>query len=273
MTTAPYETLDLAREPASPHSVQRVIVGGLPIVRMTREEQASYMIEDWRARRSSKIQSPPKIAISINGNVISLYHRDPAFRAAVDQADMLDADGMSVVFASRLFSRAGLPERVATTDFFHDAARRAGAAGMSFYFLGAEERESIIATENVKRLYPGLRIAGRRNGYFTEADEADICADVIASGADVLWVGRGSPTQELFAARNRERLTGLAWIKTCGGLFDFLSGKNPRAPQWMQNAGIEFAYRTWREPRRLFWRYLMTCPHALYLMARKTRSV
>ena len=70
--------------------------------------------------------------------------------------------------------------------------------------------------------------------------------------------------------RYRDRLRGVGLIKTSGGLFDFLSGKNPRAPGWMQNAGLEWAYRIYVEPRRLAGRYLMTNPHALFLLLTRT---
>ncbi|MEL7028817.1 MAG: WecB/TagA/CpsF family glycosyltransferase [Pseudomonadota bacterium] len=273
MTTAPYESLAELEEAASALDVERVNVAGLPLARMTRDEQARYMVESWRAGRAAATTPEPKIGVSINGHVISLYYSSPEFKAAVDQVDFLDADGMSVVFASRLFGRGGLPERVATTDFFHDVARRAETAGMSFYFLGADEDQCRIATEQVRKMYPNLRIAGRRHGYFTEDEEAAICEEIVAAGTDLLWVGRGSPSQEQFAVRNRDRLKGVAWIKTCGGLFDFLSGKAQRAPQWMQDAGLEFVYRAWREPRRLLWRYITTSPHALYLMAKNSRNI
>ncbi|MEM1102640.1 MAG: WecB/TagA/CpsF family glycosyltransferase [Pseudomonadota bacterium] len=273
MTIAPYESLIHDGRAAEADAVERVVVGGLPVARMTRDEQACHMVESWALAKAAGVAPIPKVAFSVNGHTISLYHSSPAYREALDQADLLDADGMSVVFASRTFSRSGLPERVATTDFFHDAARRAQEAGMSFYFLGAREQECAEAVETVRRMYPDLRIAGWRHGYFSREDEPQICSEIVASGADMLWIGCGAPVQEQFAIRNRERLQGLAWIKTCGGLFDFLSGKNPRAPKWMQQAGLEFAYRTWREPRRLFWRYFITSPHAIYHLATNTRSV
>jgi exopolysaccharide biosynthesis WecB/TagA/CpsF family protein len=72
--------------------------------------------------------------------------------------------------------------------------------------------------------------------------------------------------------RNRDRLRNVGIIKTSGGLFDFLSGKNPRAPEWMQAGGLEWAFRTWIEPRRLAARYIVTNPHALFLLATQTRN-
>jgi len=87
---------------------------------------------------------------------------------------------------------------------------------------------------------------------------------------DILWVSMGVPREQQFIVRNRHRLTSVGVIKTSGGLFDWLSGSRPRAPVWMQNAGLEWLWRVWLEPKRLGWRYLKTNPLAAYLLL--TRS-
>jgi len=173
---------------------------------------------------------------------------------------------MPLVYFSRLKHESPLPERVATTDFFHDAARVAEIHGMSFYLLGGEGAENARAARAVRRHYPGLRIAGARHGYFDPAEEGDIVAEIRDSGADVLWVGLGVPREQAFMVRNRSRLEGLTWIKSCGGLFNFLSGTRRRAPVWMQRAGLEWSFRLAQEPRRLAVRYALTNVHALYRM-------
>ena len=85
----------------------------------------------------------------------------------------------------------------------------------------------------------------------------------------MIWVGLGVPFEQAFAVRNKRRLKG-GWLVTAGGCFNFVAGDYTRAPQWMQHAGLEWLYRLSREPRRLFWRYAVTNPHAIYLML--TRS-
>ena len=85
---------------------------------------------------------------------------------------------------------------------------------------------------------------------------------------DILWIGLGVPLEQQFIERNIDRLTGVGVVKTSGGLFDFISGKNPRAPQWMQDAGLEWVYRAMREPRRLGMRYLTTNPQAIGALIR-----
>ncbi|KZZ46255.1 glycosyl transferase [Thalassolituus sp. HI0120] len=198
---------------------------------------------------------------------MSLCSTSVQFGKAMEQADYIQADGESLVKASRFLNKGdALPERIATTDFFHDAAEYAVKYGLKFYMLGASEEMSLEAEKNIRKQYPDLQIVGRRNGYFDEAQEEKICKEIVASGADVLWVGMGKPKEQLFCIRNKERLKGIPWIKSCGGLFDFLSGRNKRAPQWMQDAGLEWAHRTLSDPKRFLWRYLTTNIHTIFLL-------
>jgi len=223
------------------------------------------MVEVALARRGSAL--PPPVITAANGQIISLCSRNAKTRSLYLQADLVHADGMPLVFASRYKSRTALPERVATTDLFHDVARVAELAGASFYMLGGSPAAIKSAIENVRRLYPRLAISGFAHGYFRRAgDEANAIAAVNAARPDILWVGMGAPLELAFAMRNRDRLPNVGVIKTSGGLFDFLSGRNRRAPHWMQSAGLEWLYRLGIEPRRLFYRYLTTNPHALYVL-------
>jgi exopolysaccharide biosynthesis WecB/TagA/CpsF family protein len=181
-------------------------------------------------------------------------------------ADLIHADGTPLVFASRLRCPVPLPERVATTDLFHDVARMAQERDVSFFLLGGTPEVMDAAVRKVRLHYGSLRIAGCRHGYFA-ADEADgVLAEINAARPDILWVGMGVPLEQSFVVRYRSRLTGVGLIKTSGGLFDFLSGRNRRAPQWMQAVGLEWLYRVAQEPRRLAYRYLTTNPHALYVL-------
>lgn len=238
----------------------KVIVGGVKVARVTRDELAARMTQK---------NELPQLVFSANGQGVAMVHRDAAFRSAMDQADIIHADGMGVVFASRLFTSAPLPERVATTDFFHDAAKAAVQAGRTFYFLGGTEEENRAAAEAVEKLYPGL-IVGRHDGY---GDEAAMIADILAKKPDVVWVNLGRPRQEEFCVRYREALAGVSWLKTCGGLFKFLAGADSRAPLWLQKAGFEWLYRMLREPRRLAGRYLWTNALAVWLALTKSRAL
>jgi exopolysaccharide biosynthesis WecB/TagA/CpsF family protein len=245
---------------------QTAVIGGLETLVASREDLADHMTHDalearvWRARGCGLL---PKLVFSSNGQAISMARRVPDFAQVMHEADIIHADGMSVVFGSRLTGKT-LPERISTTDFFHDAAKRATNAGLSFYFLGGTEQESEAARATISRLYPALTIAGYRSGYFSPADEPAICDEIVAAGTDILWLGLGRPLQEEWAIRNRARLRGIGWVKTCGGLFSFLSGNEKRAPFWVQAIGMEWLWRLARNPVRLAPRYLTSNPHAFY---------
>jgi exopolysaccharide biosynthesis WecB/TagA/CpsF family protein len=252
-------------------SSRTITVGGIVSTRTTRAELAAELVDDVHAARAGSL-ALPKLVFASNGMVVARYHTDRHFREMIDQADILDVDGMPLVFATKLLCKHPLKERVATTDFIRDASAVAAREGVRFYFLGARPGHAQASAENLMRMYPGLQFAGTRHGYFTEEDEEALCREIVESGADILWLGLGSPKQEAFALRNRERLAGLAWIRTCGGLFDFYSNFVPRAPLWLQKAGGEWLYRVWQEPKRLGLRYLLTNPAAMYHLLTKTHD-
>jgi N-acetylglucosaminyldiphosphoundecaprenol N-acetyl-beta-D-mannosaminyltransferase len=251
-------------------SVPLAPIGGLPIAVIDRARSARLMTDVALARRGSGL--PPVIISSANGQVLSMCAREPHIRDLFLSADLIHADGMPLVFVSRLFGNTPLPERVCTTDLFHDVAAAALQRNVRFFFLGAAKSVVDAATRRVRALYPDLDIVGQSCGYLRREGDEEHIIDMINNAApDILWLGLGVPTEQSFAVRNRSRLTGVGLIKTSGGLFDFLSGEKARAPAWMQGAGLEWAYRMYLEPWRLSGRYLTTNPHALFLLLTRTR--
>lgn len=250
------------------------IVGGIKTANLSRAELAGLMLADCAATKEG-LRSSPRVLVASNGSVIARYHSDPRFKANIDAADLVDPDGMPLVLASRvLCRRMPLVERVATTDFIHDAAEAAAASGIRFYFLGGKANVAAKAARNLRERYPNLEIVGTRHGYFSASEEDAVCAEILTRKTDVLWIGTGSPYQEALAIRMRGKLPGVAWIRTCGGLFDHVSGSVPRAQAWMQGAGLEWLHRMMIEPRRLGWRYIKTNPVAcFYLLTRTTDLV
>ena len=262
---APLDTVHAPDRADDTIGVPSVTVGGLPIAVIDRNQSARLMVDLAVRRRGSGL--PPLVVTSANGQVISMCARDQRLRSLFLDADLIHADGMPLVFASRLRCNRPLPERVATTDLFHDTARVAEASGASFYLLGGTRDVIKAAVHNVREMYPRLAIVGSRHGYSRrDGDEAQLIADINAARPDILWVGMGSPLELAFSIRNRDRLSNVGLVKTSGGLFDFLSGRNCRAPAWMQSLGLEWLHRLALEPRRLLFRYLTTNPHALYVL-------
>lgn len=251
--------------------VRTATIGGMRIARLRRGELAALMQSDVRQARSGR-RTVPRIVTSANGSVIAAYNRDTRYRQVMDGTDIVDADGMPLVFASRLFCREPLAERIATTDFLLDACALAAQHDIRFFFLGARPGVAARAAEHLRSRFPGLKVVGTRHGFFPPESAPEICDRVRASGADVLWIGLGSPAQERFAIDHRHLLAGVGWIRTCGGLFDHYGGGVSRAPPWMQAAGFEWLYRAAREPVRLGWRYLVTSPVAIFYLATRTRD-
>jgi exopolysaccharide biosynthesis WecB/TagA/CpsF family protein len=245
-------------------AVAAVRVGGLPIAVMNRRQTALYTVDCAMSGKGHDRRC--LLHTTANGQVISLCASRPDVRRLFDEADLVSADGMSVVFASRMRCPSALPERVATTDTFHDVAVVAAERGATFYFLGGTQETVEGAARRARQLHPRLRLVGWHHGHFGRECDDEIGDEINAAAPDILWVGMGVPRQQEFIIGQRARWTRIGVAKTCGGLFDFLAGKNSRAPIWMQSAGLEWFYRAMLEPRRLGWRYLMTNPHAMYVM-------
>jgi N-acetylglucosaminyldiphosphoundecaprenol N-acetyl-beta-D-mannosaminyltransferase len=253
---------------AATASVARITVGGLRLAVLDREQTANFMVGMvFPERRIAR----PLYLTSANGEVLARCSTEPMTERLFRAADLINADGQPLVTVSRLTSRTPLPERVATTDLFHILARKAEAACLTFYMFGADEAENALAVANVRKMYPRLQIVGGSHGYLKgEALRAKV-DEINALAPDYLWVALGVPYEQAFVQEFTPRLPNVGVIKTSGGLFNLLSGSRARAPRWMQAAGLEWAWRIWLEPRRLFWRYLTTNPRALYLLFNRSR--
>jgi exopolysaccharide biosynthesis WecB/TagA/CpsF family protein len=245
--------------------VSTVRVGGMPISVLDRHGAAELMI---RAAMTRRRKGRPLYFTSVNGEAIARASRDPELSALFLAADQILADGQPLVIASRLLCRVPLPERVATTDLVHDVARLAERVGASFYLFGSEEEENERAAVALRDAYPDLRIVGRCHGFLKGEALFAKLREINDLSPDIVWLGLGVPIEQQFVLDYSHLLPNVGVIKTSGGLFNHISGKNPRAPLWMQRLGFEWLWRTMMEPRRLFWRYLTTNPIAVYALLR-----
>lgn len=243
-------------------------IGGMRIARLSRDETARLMSDIASGKLTGVTY--PVFMTSSNGQVLSMYASSPEVRALYDQAEVISADGQPMVLLSRLFSRQPLPERCSTTDLYHEVSKVV-PPGTTYYLFGAKPDELKLAVEASNRLYPHINVIGYCHGYISEAELENLFAELEAKKPDILWVGLGVPAQQRFVVKHRQRLSCVKVVKTCGGLFDFLSETRARAPAWMRAAGLEWLYRISLEPRRLLVRYLVTNPHSLYLLITKTR--
>jgi N-acetylglucosaminyldiphosphoundecaprenol N-acetyl-beta-D-mannosaminyltransferase len=213
-------------------------------------EETLGRIEDFI--RSGK----PHQHVVVNVDKLVKASRDEGLRRIINDCALVNADGMPVVWASRLLGRP-LKERVTGVDLFEALMRRAGERGWRVFLLGARREVVAQVAETYRRRYPQLVIAGWRDGYWQdEAEEAAVAAQVRASGADLLFVAIGSPQKEQFLGR-WQALMRIPFAMGVGGTFDVAIGRVKRAPRWMQRAGLEWFYRFLQEPRRMFRRYFI----------------
>jgi N-acetylglucosaminyldiphosphoundecaprenol N-acetyl-beta-D-mannosaminyltransferase len=225
--------------------IPRISLGGLRLAVLDVEQTANYMIDMLLPERRI---GRPLYLTSANGEVLARCSTEPMTDQLFRSADLVNADGEPLVAVSRLKSPLPLLERVATTDLFHVVAQKAETANLTFYLFGAGETENVAAVANVRRRYPRLRIIGHCHGYL-RGDALRAKVDEINELApDYLWVALGVPYEQAFVAEFTPRLTGVGVIMTSGGLFNFLSSRRS-APRWMQDAGLEWMWRIWLEPR------------------------
>lgn len=205
------------------------------------------------------------IVITVNAAILVMMRRDPRLRSAVAAGDLVVADGTPLVWASRLLG-APLPGRVTGVDLMGRLLDAGQAQGLRVFLLGTTQERLDRLVEVVRERYPGIVVAGTRNGYFGPTQYAEVAAQVREARADLLLVGMPAPMKEIWCEQHREALATPV-VLGVGGAFDVLAGYVRRAPVWMQNAGLEWLWRLILEPRKLWKRYLVTNSQFLALLA------
>lgn len=197
----------------------------------------------------------PTQHVVINASKVNLMEDDPQLREIVNACPLINADGASIVWAAK---QLGVPltERVTGIDLFLRLVERAQRKGWGIYLFGAKEEVVRKVKEILEEAFPGIRIVGFRNGYFSEEDEPGIVADMAASGADLMFVAFSSPKKERWVRRYLDEI-GIPFVMGVGGSFDVVAGVTDRAPKWMQDHGLEWFYRFVQEPGRLWKRYIV----------------
>lgn len=196
--------------------------------------------------------------MAINSALILRMVEDQEMIKTLHQCDIINADGIGIVWASRFLGKE-LPERVAGIDLMDNLIHLAAENGLKPYFFGAQQDVLEKTVAYYQKKLPNLKIAGFRNGYYKEEAEQEIAEDIRDSEADLLFVAISSPKKELFLGRWRETMN-VPYSMGVGGSFDVISGKLKRAPKWVQDLGLEWAYRWKQEPRRMFRRNMVDMP-------------
>lgn len=222
--------------------IRRVTILGVGIDDVNTDEALAIM-EGFISSRK------PHMVVTADSSGIVMSRYDPELRAIINSADLVTPDSYGILWAAR---RQGTPlrERVSGIDIVNLLCKRAAEKGYSIFLLGAAPGVSEAAAENLKRECPGLVVAGTHHGFFREEESPKIAEYVKSCQPDILFVALGIPRQEKWIARHMHQL-GVPLSMGVGGSFDVISGRVRRAPKWMQEHGLEWAFRLANNPRKI----------------------
>jgi N-acetylglucosaminyldiphosphoundecaprenol N-acetyl-beta-D-mannosaminyltransferase len=245
-TFAP-STIELPRV-TTPTESRRMNVLGLPIDNVSLDEAVDAIMARVDARE------PTRVAF-INADCVNIAWNHDEYRQALCTADLNFGDGVGIAMAVRVLNHT-LRANVNGTDLFPLLCEALGTSSRRVFLLGA--RPDVVAGVSrwIEKQYPGVNLCGVQHGYFGAAEEEAVIACIAKARPDVLLVAFGEPRQTLWLERHLVE-TGATVGIGVGGLFDFYSGRIPRAPQWMRRRGLEWIYRLYQEPRRLARRYVV----------------
>ena len=238
MTNPTIPTADIARK--------RPVLFGVPVDALNMEETVA------RVAQLVADGTGPHQHVVLNAAKVVEMQRNPALRAIIESCSVVNADGSSIVWASKLLG-SPLPGRVTGIDLFVELVAEAEASGRSIFLLGAEQWVVEAVEKNLKAKHPRLIVAGIRNGFWS--DNIELVEYIRACKPDYLFLAIPSPRKEFWLNEHLEEL-GVPLVMGVGGSFDVVAGRTRRAPMIMQKLGMEWAWRVMQEPRRLWKRYL-----------------
>lgn len=242
------------------HLGKRNVIGIL-IDAVDYEASVDYIFRAARERRGAAIS-----ALAVHGVMTGVL--DPIHKFRLNHFDLLVPDGQPVRWVLNLLHRTKLADRVYGPNLTLKVCERAAAEGESIYLYGSTPEILSALRKSLAERFPGIRIAGSEPSKFrrlTAAEKTQLAARIVESGASITLVGLGCPRQESFAYEFRDALS--MPIMAVGAAFPFIAGHVAQAPGWMQDRGLEWLFRLWAEPRRLWRRYLYLNPAYLFLVA------
>jgi exopolysaccharide biosynthesis WecB/TagA/CpsF family protein len=229
---------------------------GIPLAKVTQAEAVEKIIELAKTPRR-----PAHFVATLNVDFVSNAVPAWPFKGNKElwlylrRADFVVADGMPIVWLSRLM-RNPLPERVTGSDGVPMICKRCAEEGLSIYVLGGTDVVNNEAFRKLREASPNLKIAGMNTAEVRlEEDQGVLLDHINQAKPDILFVALGNPKEELWMGRHAPQLDVGVMIGV-GGSFNFLAGRVKRAPGWMQRSGLEWVYRVYQEPKRLWKRYV-----------------
>ncbi|MBT3865166.1 WecB/TagA/CpsF family glycosyltransferase [Candidatus Peregrinibacteria bacterium] len=239
------------------------------------EKEALEKVEGWLNEKNKR----KRVIVTPNPEIILKAENNNRYRKILNKADLSIPDGIGVLWASKFnriskkqsipkkigqwfvslaiipfdpkYIRTEIPERLTGSDLTKRICALAAQKNKKVYLLGAQEGIAKLTAKKLKKLYPKLKIAGTHAGTPDKRDEDKIIQKIRKSKADILFVAYGAPSQELWIDRNIKKIPTVKIAAGIGGTFDFLSGNIPRAPKNFRKYGLEWAYRLYKEPRRI----------------------
>jgi N-acetylglucosaminyldiphosphoundecaprenol N-acetyl-beta-D-mannosaminyltransferase len=236
---------------------------GVPVVNTTMNEAVDWVIVNATGTKK-------RLMFFVNPDCLNIAWKNADYRAALKNADRVLPDGIGIHLGCRMLRKA-LQANVNGTDMFPQLCEAAAREQLPVYLLGASPGIAEAVANNMIQRYPELKVVGTRDGYFEPSQEQAIVDAINNSGACILLVAFGAPHQELWLRRWREQLAPSVGIGV-GGLFDFYSGRIPRAPGWMREMGLEWVFRLIQEPSRMWRRYIIGNPLFLFRVRHQAKN-
>jgi N-acetylglucosaminyldiphosphoundecaprenol N-acetyl-beta-D-mannosaminyltransferase len=228
---------------------------GIDITNTTMDEAVDWMVK--RVRNSATA-----FVAFVNPDCLNIAYGHEKYRQVLSHATRVLPDGIGINLGCRMMG-VSLLANVNGTDLFPRLCERAAAEGVSLFLLGAKPGVAETVSRKMQERFPGLAIAGVQDGYFKPEETERVIEEINQSQANILLVAFGAPKQEQWLAEHHDKLK--PWVRVgVGGLFDFYSGRFPRAPIWMREIGLEWTWRLLQEPGRMWRRYLIGNPLFLY---------
>lgn len=219
----------------------KVNILGVYVDMVNINQAADKIIRFFDEDRLHKVYTP-------NSEIIMVAYKDESFKKLLNDADLLTADGIGVVYASKILGKP-INERAAGFDIACEVLERINGTSRKLFLFGGKPGIAEQARDNLLKKYPSLNIVGCRNGYFKPEEEPDIVKEINDSGADLVFVCLGAPKQEQWLARNSDTLKARVAMGI-GGSLDVFAGTAERAPKFFCDHGIEWLYRLIKQPSR-----------------------
>lgn len=219
-----------------------VHIFGVPFSKMSMQETVKYLIEQIENGNQQHV-------ITANPIMVMTAVKNEKYMEMMHSANLIVPDGAGVVWAAG-YANEPVAERVAGIELIHELLKYGEEKRWRVFLLGTSQSIIETAAEKLQLQYPQVKIVGYRNGFFGAEEDDEVIAEINQAAPHLLFVARGSDTQEPWIAKHRSSLN-VPFIMGVGGSFDVISGKLKRAPKWMQNLRLEWLFRLAQEPKRL----------------------